>query len=333
MWSDLHARRNANMSLLLLCSAPRAVVAQEHDRSILHNRSTADAVVGMPKRRRAGSEDTNVPSKNVPQRIILCGLYDEGKTAVAKCLLQELRSATVIACDLKAGRRAVPKKSGEFEVKVYTEAPKLPAQDLQHAVVLCHPLAQPSRVAAALATSANSAVRLLTVIDARSFLDEWESTEELPVALREAAKADARAHMREKRKAVEVLAECVESAHVIALSHAEAADEDEMAMVEAMLRELNPSVAIVRRAGLQMLEHVRASAELPPPSARSGCWQAVLAAREQASGEESGEEGRAEAEVGQEAAEKGVCESGCESGPLGEPMLVFIQVISSYLYS
>ena len=141
----------------------------------------------MPKRRRPASEDAHaLPSnQNVPQRIILCGLYDEGKTAVAKCLLQELRSATVIACDLKAGRRAVPKKSGEFEVTVYTEAPQLPAQDLQNVVVLCHPLAQPSRVAAALA-SANCAVRLLTVLDARSFLDEWESTEELPVALREA---------------------------------------------------------------------------------------------------------------------------------------------------
>ena len=151
----------------------------------------------MPKRGRSPSEDAHAaPSKqNVPQRIIVCGLYDEGKTAVAKCLLQELRSATVIACDLKAGRRAVPKKSGEFEVRVYTEAPQLPAQDLQNVVVLCHPLAQPSRVAAALA-SAISAVRLLTVIDARSFLDEWESPQELPLALREAAKTDARAHMR-----------------------------------------------------------------------------------------------------------------------------------------
>ena len=36
---------------------------------------------------------------------------------------------------------------------------------------------------------------------------------------------------------------------VIALSHAEAADADELEMLEAMLGALNPSAAVVRRSG------------------------------------------------------------------------------------
>ena len=272
----------------------------------------------MPKRGRSPSEAAHaVPSKqNVPQRIILCGIYDEGKTAVAKSLLKELNSATVIACDLKAGRRAVPKQSGEFEVRV--SAPQLQTQDLLNVVVLSHVLAQPSLVAAAMAR-ANSAVRLLTVLDARSFLDEWESPEELPLALREAAKTDARAHMRDKKKASEVLAECVESADVIALSHADAGDGDELEMLEAMLRELNPSAAIVRRdgdgeGGGKILKHVRASPECPAPNRRSGCWQAILAARKQGTGEEGG----AEDEDEQEGEEEEDGESDCESDEYDE---------------
>jgi G3E family GTPase len=273
----------------------------------------------MPKRGRSPSEDAHaVASKQTaPQRIILCGLYDEGKTAVAKCLLKELRSATVIACDLKTGRRAVPKKSGEFEVRVYTETPQLQTQGLLNVVLLSHVLAQPSRVAAAMA-SGNSAARLLTVLDARSFLDEWESPEELPVALREAAKLDARAHMRDKKKAGEVLAECVESADVIALSHADAADADELEMLEAMLRELNPSAAIVRRAGDgegggKILKHVRASPECAAPNGRSGCWQAVLAARKQETGEEGGvEDEDQEGEAEEDTASACACDAGDE---------------------
>ena len=276
----------------------------------------------MPKRGRSPSEDAHaVPSKqSVPVRIILCGLYDKGKTAVAKSLLKELKSATVIACDLKAGRRAVPKKSGEFEVRVYTETPQLQTQDLLNVVVLSHVLAQPSRVAAAMA-SATSAVRLLTVLDARSFLDEWESPEELPSALREAAKTDARAHMRDKKKASEVLAECVENADVIALSHADAGDGDELEMLEAMLRELNPSAAIVRRAGEgggKILKHVRASPECPAPNGRSGCWQAILAARKQGTGEEGGAEDEEEQEGEEEEDGESDCESDCESDEYDE---------------
>ena len=196
-------------------------------------------------------------------------------------------------------------------MRVYTETPQLQTQDLLNVVVLSHVLAQPSRVAAAMA-SATSTVRLLTVLDARSFLDEWESPEELPSALREAAKTDARAHMRDKKKASEVLAECVENADVIALSHADAGDGDELEMLEAMLRELNPSAAIVRRAGEgggKILKHVRASPECPAPNGRSGCWQAILAARKQGTGEEGG----AEDEEKQEGEEEEDGESDCES--------------------
>ena len=103
----------------------------------------------MPKRGRPrGTAADVVPAKqnrDEQQRIIVCGLYDQGRTAVAKCLLQELKSAMVLACDLRAGRRAVPKKAGAFEVRAYTEeTPQLPSQDLLHAVVLSHVLARPS---------------------------------------------------------------------------------------------------------------------------------------------------------------------------------------------
>ena len=48
------------------------------------------------------------------------GLYAEGKAAVARCLLQELKNATVITSDVEAGRRAVPKDRGAFKVITYT---------------------------------------------------------------------------------------------------------------------------------------------------------------------------------------------------------------------
>ena len=51
--------------------------------------------------------------------------------------------------------------------------------------------------------------RLLTVIDARSFLDEWENPDPFPPLVLEAAKTDARAHLR-GQKACEALAEHVE---------------------------------------------------------------------------------------------------------------------------
>ena len=141
----------------------------------------------MPKRGRAAADA--VPSKSCDTNIItciICGIYNDGRTAVAKCLLTELKSATVIACDLKAGRRAIPKKAGEFEVRAYTDAtPQLPTPGLlQNVVVLPHELARPSRVAAAMASDNKCAVWLLAVLDARSFLDDWESPEKLPSALR-----------------------------------------------------------------------------------------------------------------------------------------------------
>ena len=144
----------------------------------------------MSKRRSRSNEDA--PSKKQsrkepqPTTVIVCGLYVEGKTAVARGLLKELKSATVIMSDLKEGRQAVPDK-GAFEVKEYkTETPQLATQDpIRNVVVLAHDLARPSRIAAALASDERSP-RLLTILDSRTFLDDWESAEELPSALAEA---------------------------------------------------------------------------------------------------------------------------------------------------
>ena len=200
----------------------------------------------MPKRSSRVDGAEAAPAKRRGEKssvtCIVCGLYAEGKAAVTRCLLKELESATVIASDLKAGRAAVPKKVEVTEYK--TETPRLPP-DASNVVVLPHDLARPSRLAAAMASDKRPAV-LLTVLDARSFLDDWESGAEHPLAL--AAKKDVRAHLHDQKACV-VLAECVESADVIALSHADSADTDELEMLEAMLRELNPSAAVVRRDG------------------------------------------------------------------------------------
>ena len=116
-----------------------------------------------------------------PTTVIVCGLYVEGKTAVARGLLKELKSAMVIASDAKAGRQAAPKQAGSFEVGEYTKDTPQPPPQGGNVVVLAHELAQPSRVAAAMARD-DGAVRLLGVIDARSFLDDWEDPEPLPPA-------------------------------------------------------------------------------------------------------------------------------------------------------
>ena len=120
----------------------------------------------MSKRRSRSNEDA--PSKKQsrkepqPTTVIVCGLYVEGKTAVARGLLKELKSATVIASDAKAGRQAAPKQAGSFEVGEYTKDTPQPPPGRQSVVVLAHELAQPSRVAAALAGGSH-AVRLLAV--------------------------------------------------------------------------------------------------------------------------------------------------------------------------
>ena len=138
-----------------------------------------------------------------------------------------------------------------FEVSEYTSAsPQIsPSDGQKNVVVIAHDLARPAQVAAAMANADNDrTIKLLTVLDARSFLDDWERDEWLPLALREAGRKDARAHLHDK-KACEVLAEHVESADVLVLTHTDAADPDELEMLEAMLLELNPSAAVVRRAG------------------------------------------------------------------------------------
>ena len=101
-----------------------------------------------------------------------------------------------------------------------------------------------------------------------------------------AAKKDDRAHLADM-SVLEVLTELVESADVIALTHTEHADADELELYEGILRELNPSATVVRRTGDgvgggNMLKHfLRASSDRPAPKERSGCWKAILAARRQ----------------------------------------------------
>ena len=103
--------------------------------------------------------------------------------AVVRALLQEVESAVVITSDVKAAKLAVPKKlAKKIEVDEYkTETPLPPSAERrgQSVVVLAHELSQPLRVAAAMAIDGRRAVRLLAVVDARSFLDEWESAAEV----------------------------------------------------------------------------------------------------------------------------------------------------------
>ena len=102
----------------------------------------------MPKR---SSVDVAAPSKRPSRDVQACttcivsGPYAEGKAAVTRCLLKELKAATVIASDLHLGRQAVPNK-GPFDVKDYkTETPQLsPQNSVQNVVVLAHDLARPS---------------------------------------------------------------------------------------------------------------------------------------------------------------------------------------------
>ena len=225
-------------------------------------------------------------NRNEPHPItVVSGLYVEGKIAITRCLLKELKSASVIASDLEAGRRVLPKGATSFEVTQYTtETPRpLPPQSsFENVVVLCHDLARPSRVAEEMTKEGRTA-RLVAVLDARSFLDEWESSAKLPLNLRHAGKKDGRAHLHDK-KVCEVLAEFVESADVIALCHTDESDADELEMLESMLHELNPSAAVVRRtgdgaSGGKFLGCVVQLAERPAPGERGGCWQALLAAR------------------------------------------------------
>ena len=263
----------------------------------------ATSLQTMPKR--GSGVDAAVPcgkkSREHHQPIlVISGLYAEGKAAVARCLLGELKNATVITSDVEAGRVAVPKGRGAFKVITYTTDTPQPLDLIDNVLVLAHELARPSRVAEAM-TSERRRCRLLTVLDARRFLDDWQDPAKLPLHLRKAAKDDARAHLHDKN-ACEVLAEFVESADVIVLSHADAADADEVEMMEGMLRELNPSVTLVRRTGDgsgggKLLERVARDVERPPPAERGGCTQTLLAARRaDATASDGGEDGDEDAD-------------------------------------
>ena len=218
--------------------------------------------------------------------MVISGLSTEDKIATARCILKELQHATVLVSDLETGRLATSSHKA-FEVKEYTTAtPQLPpgAQDV---VVIPHALARPSRIAEAMASDGHQA-KLVAVVDARTVLDELEQKKTFPRALVEAAKKDDRAHLADL-SVIEVLAEFVESADVIVLSHTEHADADELELMEGILRELNPSATVVRRTGAGsslLVGVVRASPDRPAPKERSGCWQAILAARKQDSDED-----------------------------------------------
>ena len=69
------------------------------------------------------------------------------------------------------------------------------------------------------------------MVDARSFLDDWERTEKFSRELRNAAKKDPRAHMHDQ-KVCEVLAEHVECADFVVLTQTDDADPDELSMME-----------------------------------------------------------------------------------------------------
>ena len=217
-------------------------------------------------------------------RIVVCSTSPEDKIAFSRCLLQELQSATVIVSEKAAGQRAAPRK-GTFEVVEYTAATPQPPSDARNIVAIPHDLARPSRIADALASDGNQAQQV-TVIDARTFLDDLEKEGKFPRCLIEASKKDERAHLVDLSP-VQVLAEFIETADVIVLVHAGNSDTDELDMMQELLGELNPSATVARRTGdgagdskLLPLMGPK-SPQPPPPKQRNGCWQAIVAARKQ----------------------------------------------------
>ena len=125
-------------------------------------------------KRRASLADAPSPSKQSrrtePILVIISSLSAKGKIAIARCILKELQSSTLLVSDPEIGRLATPKQ-GLFEVKEYTtETPQLPPDAHHHVVVVSHDLARPTRIAEAMATDGNQA-QLVTVVDARTFLD------------------------------------------------------------------------------------------------------------------------------------------------------------------
>ena len=87
-------------------------MAPEHERSILYNRSTADAVpptnalstsmkrtaaTEAPQKRARKAAAQSRPPERPPVACIISGLHADCKIAVARCLMQELETSRVVA--------------------------------------------------------------------------------------------------------------------------------------------------------------------------------------------------------------------------------------------
>ena len=131
----------------------------------------------MPKRSSRAAADDAAPAKQgrtvsepTTRVCIVYGLHADSKTAVARKVIKELQSATLLTTDAQAGRKIMPKK-GPFEVVEYKTADPQPPPHATNVVVLPHELARPTRAAAAaISSNPKAIVRLMTVIDARTFL-------------------------------------------------------------------------------------------------------------------------------------------------------------------
>jgi len=80
---------------------------------------------------------------------------------------------------------------------------------------------------------------MVTVVDTKSFLDDWHSEDDLRA--RKAALGD-----DDERSVADLLVEQVEFADVLVLNKIDLVDEPEVARLEAMLRHLNPRARLVR---------------------------------------------------------------------------------------
>jgi G3E family GTPase len=79
---------------------------------------------------------------------------------------------------------------------------------------------------------------MVTVVDARSFLDDWQSEDDLRA--RKAALSD-----DDERTVADLLVEQVEFANVIVINKIDLVSGEEVARLEAMLRHLNPEATIL----------------------------------------------------------------------------------------
>lgn len=271
----------------------------------------------MPAKRKSKTElPESKRHRDEPVTFVVSG--QNKATVVVGLLKEQEREITVlIASDVAAARQMVAdgKKQQTIEVIGYKTPTPPPPPPGQSAVVLPHELAQPSRIAAAMA-SEGRITRLLTVLDARSFLDDWESQDAFPPE-QEAAKSDVRAHLHD-RKARVILVEQIESADTIMLTHTEQADADEVEMMTAILQELNPSATVVAREGdgavgskVKFAPGASGFAA-PAPTERGGCLQIRLEARQNGAEEESEEEDDEEEHDDEEEAEEEVEDEGEE---------------------